>query len=118
MTAVESLYKNEGWGPVLPAVYTTDTHKVNTVRGVVNPLEENEVILKQILFLVKHAREDMKDAQFYAEKRPIEIRALGAKQAIEIVSTVNSIVAISKVAAPIIIISGIIAILWIIYNLG
>ncbi|MCP4647482.1 MAG: DUF2070 family protein [bacterium] len=118
MNAVESLYRTEGWGPVVPAVYTTDTHKVNTVRGVVNPLEENDVILNQILFLVKHAREDRKDAQFYAEKRTIDIRALGVKQAIEIVSTINSIVAISKVAAPIIIISGIIAILWIIYNLG
>ena len=118
MTAVDSLYRTEGWGEALPAVYTTDTHKVNTVRGVVNPLEENEVILNQMLFLVKHAHEDMKDAQFYAEKRTMDIRALGAKQAIEIVSTINSIVAISKVAAPIIIISGILAILWIIYNLG
>ncbi|MBD3398231.1 DUF2070 family protein [Candidatus Micrarchaeota archaeon] len=118
MTAVESLYRNEGWGEVVPAVYTTDTHKVNTVRGVVNPLEEDEAILNQILFLAKNAHEDMKPSEFYAEKRTIDVRALGAKQAIEIVSTVNSIVAISKVAAPIIIISGIIAILWIIYNLG
>jgi len=118
MTAVESLYRSEGWGPVLPAVYTTDTHKVNQVQGVVNPLEENEATLNQILFLVKNAREDMKDAKFYAEKRTIDIRALGAKQAIEIVSTINSIVAISKVAAPIIIISGILAIIWIIYNVG
>jgi putative membrane protein len=53
MTAVESLYRSEGWGPVLPAVYTTDTHKVNQVQGVVNPLEENEATLNQILFLVK-----------------------------------------------------------------
>lgn len=118
MNAVESLYRNEGWGSVLPAVYTTDTHKVNTVQGVVNPLGEDEATLNQMLFLVKNAREDMKEAKFYAEKRTIDIRAFGAKQAIEIISTVNSIVAISKVAAPIIIISGIIAILWIIYNLG
>jgi putative membrane protein len=118
MASVESLYRTSGWGEAIPAVYTTDTHSVNTVRGVVNPLTEDEATLAQIGFLVKHAHEDMQDAQFFAEKRKIDIRVLGAKQAIEIISTVNSIVAISKVAAPIIIFSGIIAILWIIHNLG
>ena len=60
----------------------------------------------------------MAEAEFYSEKRLIDLRVLGAKQAIELVSTVNAIVAISKVAAPIIMVSGIIAILWIISRLG
>ncbi len=118
MTAIESLYRSKGWGKPAPAVYTTDTHSVNAVRGVVNPLEENETLIDQILALVSNAHEDMREAKFSAEKRKISIRVLGAKQAIEIVSTINSIIAVSKVAAPIIIISGIIAILWIIFRLG
>lgn len=118
MSSVESLFHSNGWGEAIPAVYTTDTHSVNSVRGVVNPLDENEIILGQILFLVKNAYEDMQEAKFFAETRTVEIKVLGAKQAIEIVSTINAIVAISKVAAPIIILSGIIAILWILQNMG
>lgn len=118
MNAAESLFRAKGWGEVLPAVYTTDTHKVNSVRGVVNPIDGDSALLSQVSSLLGEAREDMRPARLYSQKRTMDIRVLGAKQAIEIISTVNAIVAISKVAAPIIIISGIIAILWLMYNIG
>ena len=118
LSSVESLFRSNKWGDAVPAVYTTDTHSINTVRGVVNPLDEDKIVLEQILFLVKNAYEDMQEAKFFAETRTVDIKVLGAKQAIEIISTVNAIVAISKVAAPVIILSGIIAILWILQNMG
>jgi putative membrane protein len=118
MNTAESLFRSEGWGEVLPAVCTTDTHKVNSVKGVVNPLKDDATLLGQVSALLKVAKADMKPASFSSEKRTLDIRVLGAKQAIEIISTINAIVAISKVAAPIIIISGIIAILWLMYRLG
>jgi len=118
MTAVETLFRNKNLGDVVVGVYTTDTHMVNTVKGVVNPLTDNQIILEQVTALAEDAFNDMAEAEFYSEKRLIDLRVLGAKQAIELVSTVNAIVAISKVAAPIIMVSGIIAILWIISRLG
>lgn len=118
MAKATSVFKENKWGEAVAAIYTTDTHKVNTVRGVSNPLSESEIAIDQVRALVKNAYEDMKEASFHGEKRRISLRVFGAKQAIEIVSTVNAIVAISKVAAPIIIISGITAILWIMYRLG
>lgn len=118
MKAAVSVFTENNWGEAVAAIYTTDTHKVNAVRGVSNPLEHSEIVIDQVRALVRNAHEDMKEAEFYGEKRRISLRVLGAKQAIEIISTVNSIVAISKVAAPIIIISGITAVLWIMYKLG
>jgi putative membrane protein len=118
MNAAEALFRAKGWGEALPAVYTTDTHKVNSVKGVVNPLDGDSTLLSRVSALLEEARENMQPAKFYSNKRTLDIRVLGAKQAIEIISTVNAIVAISKVAAPLIIISGIIAILWLMYHLG
>ncbi len=117
MNTVETLFHSKNWGNVLVAVYTTDTHIVNTVKGVINPLTDNKTILEQVRALTYNAYEDMQEAKFYYEKRLVDIKVLGAKQAIELISTINAIVAISKVAAPIIIISGIIAILWLMYNI-
>jgi predicted neutral ceramidase superfamily lipid hydrolase len=114
MGEVEGMFRQKRWGEVLPALYTTDTHKVNTVRGVVNPLKEDAKIMGKILELVAAAYEDMGDAQFYGERALVGIKALGAKQAIGIVSTVNAIVAVARIAAPLIIFGGIIATLWVI----
>jgi predicted neutral ceramidase superfamily lipid hydrolase len=84
------------------------------VRGVVNPLKEDAKIMEKILELVAAAHGDMGDAQFYGERALVGIKAFGAKQAIGIVSTVNAIVAVARIAAPLIIFGGIIAVLWII----
>lgn len=118
MGAVDSALRARGTGEVLSAVYTTDTHKVNSVQGTVNPLVDDGELLVQAAALATEAAEDMREAKFFSQKTTMGIRVLGAKQAIEIVSTINAIVAISKVAAPIIMISGILAILWIMYSLG
>ncbi|MFA5411817.1 MAG: DUF2070 family protein [Candidatus Micrarchaeia archaeon] len=114
MEEVKRMFMEKGWGKVLPALYTTDTHKVNTVKGVVNPLKEDGKVMEKIMELVAAAYEDIGDAEFYGERALVEIKALGAKQAIGIVSTVNAIVAVARIAAPLIIFGGIIATLWVI----
>jgi len=83
-------------------VYTTDTHQMNRVKGVLNPLEAEEQILLDIESCVKEAANDMADADFFSAKRWFDIDVLGAKQSIEIVSTVNSIVAVAKITLPLI----------------
>ena len=118
MDWVESTFEKKKWGKVIPAVYTTDTHSVNTVRGVVNPLKENQEVLDTVLSLVEKAKADVSPAKFYGEKVRMQLNVLGPKQAIEIVSTVNAIVAVARVAAPLIIIGGIIVVLWMISKLA
>ncbi|MEW5996971.1 MAG: DUF2070 family protein [Candidatus Micrarchaeota archaeon] len=109
---IGGMFRRTGWGEAFPAVYTTDTHKVNTVKGVVNPLQEDERITTKIKELVTAAYFDLGDAQFYGERTLVGIKALGVKQAIEIVSTVNAIVAVARIAAPLIIFGGVITALW------
>ncbi|MBU0586649.1 DUF2070 family protein [Candidatus Micrarchaeota archaeon] len=93
-------------------VYTTDTHTVNRVSGVLNPLHADIAILNAVKQAVSEALKDMQPAQFAAFKNRFKIHVLGAKQSIEIVSTVNAIIAVAKIAAPLLIIGCIIAILW------
>lgn len=92
-------------------VFTTDTHQTNIVRGVVNPLKDEEAILESIKDAVKEAAADIKGAQFFSDKRWFDINVLGARQSIEIISTVNSIVAVAKITLPLIVIGAIITLL-------
>jgi putative membrane protein len=88
-------------------VCTTDTHQTNIIRGVLNPLKEEENLLTAVKDACKEAASDMQDASFFSDKRWFNINVLGAKQSIEVVSTVNSIVAVAKITLPLILIGGI-----------
>ena len=92
-------------------IFTTDTHQTNMVRGVLNPLKEEDTILKSILLACDEARGDMQEASFFSDKRWFEIRVIGAKQSIEVISTVNSIVAISKIILPLVLLGGLLLLL-------
>ncbi len=87
-------------------IFTTDTHQTNMVRGVLNPLKEEENIRKAISEACAEALDDMQDAKFFADKRWFDIRVIGAKQSIEVISTINSIVAVSKIMLPLILLGG------------
>ncbi len=112
MGEVAGMFRRTGWGEAVPAIYTTDTHKVNTVKGVVNPIQEDERITTKIKELATAAYFDLGDAQFYGERAIVGIKAFGVRQAIEMVSTVNAIVAVARIAAPLIIFGGVITALW------
>ncbi len=92
-------------------VFTTDTHQTNVVRGVLNPAKEEMEIIKAVRAGVKEAVADMQDASAFVDREWFDIRVLGAKHAIEIVSTVNSIVAVAKITAPLILIGAIVVLL-------
>ncbi len=113
MDEVKSLLKEK----VEVGIFTTDTHSMNTVRGVLNPIEDEDALMKAVKEGVQEALADMQPAAFSAFKERFKIHVLGAKQSIEIVSTVNAIVAVAKIAAPLIIIGSIISILWILTKL-
>ncbi|VVC02605.1 Uncharacterised protein [Candidatus Bilamarchaeum dharawalense] len=98
-------------------VFTTDTHQTNMVRGVINPLKDQETTLNSINDACLEALRDMQEAQFFSDKRWFDIKVMGAKQSIEVISTVNSIVAISKITLPLILIGGILLLIAIVSNL-
>ncbi len=92
-------------------VFTTDTHQTNVVRGVLNPLKEQETLLSSVLDACKEAVGDMQEAKFFADTKWFDIRVLGAKQSIEVISTVNSIVAVAKITLPLVFLGGILLLL-------
>jgi len=100
------------------AIYTTDTHKVNSVRGVLNPLREDKNVQALICGAAREALMDMQPARMFAAKKWFGIRVIGAKHSIEIVSTINSIIAIAKIVAPLLLLGGIAAILFLLSHLG
>jgi len=87
-------------------IYTTDTHQTNVVRGVINPLKAEESILSEITSGVEEAAKDMAPAKFFSAQKWVDIDVLGARQSIEIVSTVNSVVAVAKITLPLILIGA------------
>ncbi len=92
-------------------IFTMDTHQINVVRGVLNPAKEETNIVNAVRKGVKEAIADMQDASAFVDKEWFDIRVLGAKHSIEIVSTVNSIVAVAKIIAPLILIGAVLVIL-------
>ncbi|MGV8176522.1 MAG: DUF2070 family protein [Candidatus Bilamarchaeaceae archaeon] len=93
------------------AVFTTDTHQVNAVKGVLNPLGEDDAgVMDEAVSAFESAVRDIRPAKVHFAKRWFDINVLGAKQSIEIVSTVNSIVAVAKVAGPLILLIALLAV--------
>ncbi len=102
---VKSLGKSMGREFVV-GICTTDTHQTNMVRGVLNPMHEEDAILNDILSGVEEAAKNMSNAKFFSAKKWFDIDVIGAKQSIEIISTVNSIVAVAKITLPLILIGA------------
>lgn len=97
-------------------VYTTDTHVINTVRGVINPITYKEAVeilefvkkgIKKSIELAKEQKQSK--GSFHREK--IKINVLGRNTTTEIIATLNSIVTIAKLIVPIMIILSIVIIM-------
>lgn len=105
-TRIEKEVKAE-LGDCLVGVFTTDTHEMNMVRGVLNPLDTEKSLVAAVKEACREAKGDMQPAKFYSDTRWLDIDVIGAKQSIELISTVNSIVAVSKITLPLILIGAI-----------
>ncbi len=88
-------------------VFTTDTHQTNMVKGVLNPLDSEKSLLLAINSACKEAIDDMQSAKFFSDTQWLDINVIGAKQSIELISTVNSIVAVAKITLPLILLGAI-----------
>ena len=86
-------------------VMTTDTHSVNTLAGGHNPVGKNkkEAILEHIADCTKKAMLDLEPVSVGCKSARIEnLNTLGPTNSTELVSTISSIVAVSKIIAPLI----------------
>jgi putative membrane protein len=95
-------------------IFTTDTHQTNSVRGVLNPVGKGDrkEVAESVLSCLERALGRMGRVSVGTATRRFRINVLGPKQSAEIISTVNSIVAVAKIAVPIILIGTVMAILW------
>jgi len=100
-------------------VMTTDTHSVNTISSGYNPigLSEEEKIIEYTKDAVKIAINDLDPVEVGATvKRINNIKTFGPNNSTELVSTISSIVAVSKIMAPLIFILAIVLVfIWIFY---
>ncbi|MFH0972255.1 MAG: DUF2070 family protein [Candidatus Micrarchaeota archaeon] len=96
-------------------VMTTDTHAVNTISGIHNPLGrycDRKKLIERIEAGIEKALGNMEPTEVAMSMKRIEVDVLGARKSPEVISTINSIVSIAKVFAPsILILSVLIAFL-------
>jgi len=100
-------------------VMTTDTHSVNTLANGYNPVgsSKQEEIIKHIQDLINEAIDDMENVEVGATVNRIKgLKTFGPNNSTELISTISSVVAVSKIMAPIIFILAILfAFIWIFY---
>ncbi len=91
---------------------TTDSHAVNAVDGVHNPLglrTDRKKLAKRIEEAVRRALKDLEPVEAGAVVEKIDLEVLGSKRASELTSTVNSIVAVMKIIAPAVFVLSVLA---------
>jgi len=100
-------------------IMTSDTHFVNALSGGHNPVgkKSQDIILEKIIACTENAIKDLEDVTVACEVSKIEdLKTLGPTHATELVTTISSIVAVSKIFAPLIfIIAFLSAFIWIFY---
>lgn len=100
-------------------VMTTDTHYVNALSGGHNPVgrKKQEEIIKIILKSVKGALNDLEEVSIGFKVSHIkDIKTLGPTHATELVTTISSIIAVSRIFAPLIFILALLFVfIWLFY---
>lgn len=103
-------------------VMTTDTHFVNALSNGYNPVgvNEREKIVDYIKLTAKLAIQDLESVEVGASVERIKgLNTFGPNNSVELVSTISSIVAVSRIMAPIIFILAIFFVfIWIFYLPG
>jgi len=88
-------------------VFTTDSHAVNVVGGVHNPLGcsvSSHQLAGRISDAVRRALADMEPVSAKSASSRIKIHVLGANRTSEMVSTISSVIAIIRIIGPVILV--------------
>ncbi len=101
-------------------VMTTDTHFVNTMSGGHNPVgtKMQDEIINGILKCTKEALNDLEDVSVGCKVANIkDIKTFGPLNATELVTTISSIVAVSRIFAPLVFLLALLFVfIWIFYG--
>ena len=100
-------------------VFSTDTHSVNKLGGIHNPIGKSvshEKLIREIKKSVGEAVGDLEECSAAFFSKRISISVLGGRKQSELISTINSIVAIARVIAPIIFGISIILVLYLLLS--
>ena len=101
-------------------VMTTDTHTVNTLSRGYNPvgIEKRPEIIEYVIKSIKIAIDDLEDVEVGTGTKKIRnLYTFGPKNSTELISTISSVVAVSKIIAPVLLITALfIVFIWIFYG--
>ena len=101
-------------------VMTTDTHTVNTLSRGYNPIgiAKREEIIEYVKISINESIKDLEKVEVgTGTEKIINLNTFGPKNSTELISTISSVVAVSKIIAPVLLITSLfIAFLWIFYG--
>lgn len=101
-------------------VMTTDTHYVNTLSRGYNPIgiNEREKIIEFAKKSINEAISNLEEVEVATGTEKIEnLKTFGPNNSTELISTISSIVAVSKITAPVLFISALLILfVWIFYT--
>ncbi len=101
-------------------VMTTDTHSVNTISRGYNPigLEKRPEIIEYVRTSIEKAIDDLEDVEVATGTEKVEdIETFGPNNSTELISTISSIVAVSKIIAPVLFLTALLIVfVWIFYT--
>lgn len=101
-------------------VMTTDTHTVNTLSRGYNPvgIEKRPEIIEYVIKCIKIAIDDLEEVEVGTGTKKIKnLNTFGPKNSTELISTISSVVAVSKIIAPVLLITALfIVFIWIFYG--
>jgi len=86
-------------------LYTSDTHSVNTIGGIHNPVGarlDRHALLDRVELAVQNALNDSEPVKAAVATRRIDVSVLGVQRQAELLSTINAIVSVAKVVAPLV----------------
>ena len=95
-------------------VMTTDTHQINTVKGVLNPLgnEKKGEMMMAVRKLFYEANGKLEIVKFASAEERFKIKVFGTGQSAEISSTINAVIAVLRLALPLILVASAVLLLW------
>ena len=100
-------------------VMTTDTHSVNTLSRGYNPIgiEKRPEIIEYVKKSIVEALNDLEKVEVGTGTEKIKnLNTFGPKNSTELISTISSVVAVSKIIAPVLLVTALlIAFIWIFF---
>lgn len=101
-------------------VMTTDTHTVNTISRGYNPIgvAKRAEIIEYVKLSITEALEDLEKVEVGTGTEKIKnLNTFGPNNSTELISTISSVVAVSKIVAPVLLITSLfISFIWIFFG--